>query len=579
MQSRTFGWIQNPGKFENLQLAVQALDAKSPTYDSLKNSWIQRYIAFPAQKNTLQRKLDSSESTFTYKELVGTNRDKTGASAKTRQESVADGLLRVAITPQRYQVNHKHWIDTWSADGFLRWAVSLGFFKYNREHDSFTITSFGRQFSRAEQNSQKYIDILTAAMMSYAPATRILALLSDGNEHTKFDLGSHLGFIGEAGFTSYDENLMLEWYQQASDSEKKDIRANTEGTSDKYARGIVNWLIGLRLAKRIDNDSDTVFPHYQITAKGISSLTSSTGHGGHPRQAKRVLWESLGTAIPNKDYIRTRRARILVLLGNSHSLRSIMDELNSQGFNDGAEIIKSDVRGLINCGIRIEHSDDYSRLVLKDLLEPMDIPAINVTEKIKAQAFSDEKNTILERTSLDEKYYALLDYTQDGVHKSRDLEELTAEFFKNVYGLKAFHLGGGRRPDVIAYNHNFGLIIDTKAYINGYGKNIKQADEMLRYVQDNQRRSTQRNHTAWWDKFEYDDIAKDQYYFVWISGTFTANFAEQIGYVARESGSTGGALTVKEMLIGGDLIQKGELSVDELPSRINNQEIILSQRQ
>lgn len=579
MKFRTFGWIQNPGKFENLQITVQVLDTKSSTYKSLKNDWIQHYIAFQPEKDILQQKLNSNEFIFTYKELIGTNRNEDGDAAATRQESVADGLLRIAVTPQRYQTNHKHWIDAWSADGFLRWAVSLGFFEYDREHDTFTITSLGKQFSRAEPNSPEYISILTKAIMSYAPATRILELLNDGDAHTKFDLGSHLGFIGEAGFTSYDEDLMLEWYQQASDTERKDIRANTEGTSDKYARGIVNWLIGLGLARKIDDGSDSVFPHYRITAKGMSTLSNSTGHGGHPRQAKRILWESLATTGKNRNYIRTRRAYVLNLLRNSTSLNNVISNLNSYGFHDGPAIIKSDIRGLINCGIRIEHTNDYSTLVLRDLLNHVDIPDINITEELKDKALTDEKNAVLECTNLDDKYYALLDYAQEGTLRSLDFEELTAQLFKNVYGLQAHHLGGANRPDAIAYNHNFGLILDTKAYANGYRINIGQRDEMLRYVVDNQRRDTERNDTNWWERFEYTDIPHNQYYFIWVSGKFVGNFAGPIAYISHETGSTGGVLAVKEMLIGGDLIQRGELSVDEIPSRINNREIIFSHRQ
>lgn len=51
------------------------------------------------------------------------------------------------------------------------------------------------------------------------------------------------------------------------------------------------------------------------------------------------------------------------------------------------------------------------------------------------------------------------------------------------YNLSAIHLGGGRRPDVLAYNDNFGIIVDTKAYKNGYGRNVNQEDEWFGILQ------------------------------------------------------------------------------------------------
>ena len=35
MASRTFGWVQDPGKIENLRKTVEVFDHKSPTYKAL----------------------------------------------------------------------------------------------------------------------------------------------------------------------------------------------------------------------------------------------------------------------------------------------------------------------------------------------------------------------------------------------------------------------------------------------------------------------------------------------------------------------------------------------------------------
>ena len=72
-------------------------------------------------------------------------------------------------------------------------------------------------------------------------------------------------------------------------------------------------------------------------------------------------------------------------------------------------------------------------------------------------------------------------------------------------GYKGLHLGGGRKPDGIIYTENlkenYGTIIDTKAYSKGYSLPISQADEMRRYVEENNKRDPKINSNEWWHSF------------------------------------------------------------------------------
>lgn len=61
---------------------------------------------------------------------------------------------------------------------------------------------------------------------------------------TKFEIGCQLGFVGEAGFTSITQTLILQGLSTAvTTDERNKLLSDTEGTSDKYVRTICAWLI------------------------------------------------------------------------------------------------------------------------------------------------------------------------------------------------------------------------------------------------------------------------------------------------------------------------------------------------
>lgn len=103
--------------------------------------------------------------------------------------------------------------------------------------DMFSITSKGLRFSRTSDNSDEEVSVLRSALLFYPPETRILSLLTDvGKYCTKYYLKEQLGFRGEKGFTSYNEDIMFDWLGSVTKLEKKLIKSDREGTSDKYAR-------------------------------------------------------------------------------------------------------------------------------------------------------------------------------------------------------------------------------------------------------------------------------------------------------------------------------------------------------
>lgn len=575
MKLRAFGWIQNPSNLLTLKKVVQVFDPESAQYKDLRDSIVNNQIIyFDEIRNALLEKLKNGISDFNYLELVGSGRDKQGRPTSDRKLQQAMALLQITILPQSVNTTGKRFTDNWSSDGFLRWAVSWNFVAHDRETDIFSITELGLSFSKSENGSEEETTILQKAILSYPPATQVLRILDDLNEPcTKFYIGNRLGFSGENGFTSYEESTMLEWLSNTTTAkEQKALRTDVEGTSDKYARMIAGWLKQLGFVKQssskltTNKEEITSFPVYQITAQGKHALRQSEGSSKNTKVTKFIKWEFLATKESNANYLRTRRAYILKYLQKTKSFKVLLNKLSIMGFTDEPEIIKNDIQGLNNFGIRIELNDN--RVLLKDKINDFDIPNLQITQTLSDIKKEKQKAYFLRKTNLSPRYIELLEIAFDS-KRNRDFEVITAELLKVGYGLSTKILGGGRRPDGIAYTKNYGIIIDTKAYAKGYGKNISQADEMIRYIEDNQKRDINRNSVEWWNEFD-ENIPSNSYFYLWVSGQFTGHFDEQLDYTSSQTKTNGGALEVEQLLWGADAVMKGNFDIEKIPDYMNN---------
>lgn len=581
MEIRTFGWIQNPSDLNKLKLTVNTFDCDSVHYQKLLNEIIDKEIIyFPDIAEKLKRKLRENVDSFTYEELVGGIKDKNGRNTTVRADQQADSLLKITILPQSAETKGRRFTDNWTADGFLRWAVTWGFVEHNRDKDTFRITPLGKAYSVTSNGSREEHDILLNAILAYPPAIQVLSLLSKAKKGcTKFYLGNKLGFRGEKGFTSYNEELMIEWFLQTEDSEeRRKIKQDIEGTSDKYARMIAGWLIKLGLVQQLQNPiqingiSLTGFPLYKITAKGEHALRQSRGSSKNPKIPQYIMWEFLAAgANVNRDYLRSRRAHIIQSAKKPIKIKSLSTHLDSLGYKTSEAIINEEIQKLEYFGINFIKVQDCIHINNKIL--HFDIPDLDITDEERGTQNEKFKNYLRGNTRLSFKFIELIDIAYDGV-RNRDMEIITAELLKDVYGLNVKLLGGGRKPDILAYTDDIGIIIDTKAYKDGYGKNINQADEMIRYIEDNQRRDLTRNPNEWWRHFP-SSISKDKFYFMWISSCFKNNFYEQVQYTSQETKSIGAALNVRQLLLCADAIQKGALSLNIFLDAFRNEEINL----
>jgi len=572
MTIRTYGWVQNPSDFKKLQKVVQIFDSNSDQYTLLRDELVAQYIHFDDIKNNLQDKLNAAEATFSYLELVGTSRGPDGGSPNTRSEAVADSLIQITVEPQSSNTSGKKWTDNWTADGFLRWALSLNFVTHDRNTDTCSITPTGLLFASSESESIEETDELHRALLSYPPATQILRLLNVSGPMTKFGLGGQLGFPGEAGFTSYDEGLMIDWLSSCSPEERQKIRSDVEGTSDKYARMISGWLVkvGFVNTERTTlGNGITGFQRYSITARGIHALRQTEGHSRNPRIEKYLTWEFLATSTKNRDYVRSRRAYILKTMQRTKSMPVLLARLSELGFDDPRMTVESDISSFITFGLKTTINGDQIELL--DEINDFSIPNLNLTEALADSAAEKEKARIKGATVLPSKYYELLDIAYDG-KRSRDFEIMTAELLRNCYSLETKLLGDGRRPDIVSYTSEFGLIIDTKAYSKGYSKSITEEDKMVRYIEENKNRCSNQNPTEWWSTFP-EEIPSDQYYFLWASSKFIGQFHSQLESTSQRTGASGSAINVEQLLLGASAVLTGDLCREDLPSYFLNKEI------
>ncbi len=564
---RTFGWVQDPSDFESLIKVVSIFDNKSETHKELVNEKIDRLIEERDGKSHFLEVLNSIPLKIKYADLVGT-------SFTPRSSARCNGIVQATVKGQV-----RDFISDWPADNFVRWAQALGFIKYNYFDDSFEITEEGLNLTGAKTIEEKE-DILIDSLLSYPPAVRILNLLSDGKVKTKFELGKNLGFIGEDGFTSIPQDVLIMTLATTEDTkERNKLRTDTEGSSDKYARMIAKWLskLGLlvQVAKEVElniggkNYKEKIGQSYMITAKGIQSLNKVNGRSRHKRISKNISWEMLATKGTDRNYIRTRRALIIKSLIECKSgltLEKIRDKLEIQTISELFTVVKDDIDGLINIGLNIEKIGE--KYYFNDEINDFIIPIIENSEKSE---FTQEKDNLREKLdTLSHEYLSLVDLAFDS-QQNRLFEMKTVELLTKECNYKGVHLGGSRKPDGIIYTENstdnYGVIIDTKAYSNGYNLPISQVDEMVRYVEENNKREKERNSNEWWKKFG-DNINK--FYFSFISGKFIGNIEEKLQRITIFTNVYGNAMTIITLLYLANEIKANRLKTMEVVKYFDN---------
>ncbi len=565
---RTFGWIQNPSDLTKLKKIVQVFDHTSSVHIDLKVNRIPNLVEERDGRDSFISVLNQIPLKIKYADLVGT-------TFKPRSSGRCNGIAQAILEGQG-----KDFTDNWTADGFIRWAYALGFIEYNYLEDSFSISQTGFDLSRTENESEGEKEVLIEAMLSYPPAVRVLDLLSSGEHLTKFDIGKQLGFSGESGFTSLPLDIILHSLADADASEKSGIRQEWEGSSDKYARMIAGWLSKLGLVRKERKTFNIVVGNlthneyiahaYRITGEGLKQLRRAKGTTSTRRITKHVCWEMFATKNLDRTYIRSRRAYTLKFLQHSNgliTLEQIKAKLAEKGFDENICTIRDDIKGLINTGFIIEETT--RGYAFKDSIDDFMIPVTELAQIQRSSIEASKANMRENLQLLSHDYIELIEIAQDS-DQNRVFEMKVMELFINEYGFNGKHLGGSRKPDGAMYYGSFGVIVDTKAYSDGYNLPIGQADEMERYVRENNDRNVIVNPNKWWEIFP---SSVHEFKFLFVSGFFKGNYINQLERIHVNTGMFGGALNVEHLLLGAEYIKRGVINLYDFKNKFNNDEI------
>lgn len=586
-KQRTIGWVQNPSCTDNLKKVVSLFVPESIQYKNLVSVKLPFLLKFKFLASTeLYSEMQNAlkKDTMPYQLLKGK-----GAGQGSRKDAKCSGLAQAALSAQKnvqyfdgntMVTNNKPFMDDWSADGFLRWAISIGFLDYDSNNDTCSITESGRKFVLA-QTEEEEKTILGTAYLSYPPVCRILGILSDGNLHTKFEIGKQLGFTDEAGFTSIPQNIWVQAYEQGTKEDRKELSSNVEGSSDKYARMICSWLIHIgwvsQSPKQVTETvgeqtyTATINSAFTITAEGIKNYKHASGKSKLAKVPKIVYLEMLATKASDADYLRLRRAHIIKYIGGTkkRSIQQIITHLQSKGFDVNEVIVRDEIKGLVNIGLNIQQQGDTFHLL--DEVHKLHIPLQDEQPKSQSEQYIIKERVRGRLKHIDHKYLSLIDYSFQG-KDNREFEIVTIDLFVNALDFYGKHLGGSRKPDGIIAHDKRGVIIDNKAYSNGFTISRHMADEMTRYVQENNDRRVERNPNQWWTNFQPE---VQEFSFLFISSLFKGNINDALNGIKQATNTNGGVINIENLLYFADAIKVGSVTKDSFLDGISsNTEVI-----
>ena len=593
---RTFGWVQNPGDLKKLKKVVGIFKAGSAENLDLVSNKLPLLLTYGLisndDYNDFIAELNKTDIEIDYSKLKGK-----GSGSRTRKDAICTGIIQAIIEAQQNKTYSdaagnsitikKPYTDDWTAEGFLRWAISCGLLEYVKDDDKCKITPLGEELANAPDNSPAETEALTKALLSYPPVIRILSLLEAQDEQTKFDLGSKLGFKGEMGFTSMPQDAYLCDYCEATTAgERTNVRSNEEGDSDKYARGIASWCMQMGWVESNQKDVTETYKRksytaklqtYSITRKGEKALIKARGNSSNPRLARVLMFEMLASnKVSSANYLRFVRACIIKALTSSDkSTDQLKEALKGYELDVDDTAIKDHIEGLISIGLEITENAGKYRLL--DKIECLEIPAR--TECVKDNVVDIKDRVRNKLIHLDHKYLALIDLAySDAASRAkknadaREFEIQTADLFTKELSFNGQRLGDSRKPDVIISYGLDGTIVDNKSYKDGFNISRTCADEMSRYINENNLRQKSLNPNEWWKNFDSTITA---YTFLFITSYLKGQFEDQLEYVSNANGGIkGAAIGVESLLYLSEGIKAGRISHADFYSNFNNKEMI-----
>lgn len=562
--SHSFGWIQDPGSIDKLFKCVEIFDNRTATYSNLVSNLIPKKVLLIDGRDKLLKELNSKiingQPSLSYRGLIGT-------SFTPRKSARCNGIIQALIPGQT-----RNFISDWPANNFLRWAHAMGFINYNYSNDTFCISKKGLRVTKYESKRHEQIEVFKESLLEYPPAIRILELLYEQMRDkpkqpnlTKFELGAELGFRGEDGFTTYPQQIVVHAISTKQFPKNK-ILSNWEGSSDKYARMICSWLCDKDIEWIVRNPKEVkvniggqffsakITQSYQMHPKGIATFRKARSRSRNKGTVKRLFYEMLATKGSDREYLRARRALIINLLKKGkNDLQQIIEFLISNGIdanNLPTSLIEDDIKNFSRIGLEVK-KNQQEMFYIRDKIIPLKIPISKIsmlTPSIVVQKKAKLSNII---TEIPHTFLDLIDLSYDP-KQNRLFEMRVIDLLNLLKNITAIHLGGSNRPDGVAYypktNPKRGLIIDTKAYSEGFNIPISERDKMKRYIDEYNLKDSVLNSSKWWIYFKKPIYPQSPIIFNFISSEFYGNYVSQIQYIKNITKNDGSAITSEKLI-------------------------------
>ena len=549
---------------------MEIFDANSPTHQELVATRIDSIVSDPADKSRFLALLAAPQIKISYADLKG------NALGGPRALDPCNGIVQATLPGQR-----RPYLSDWASENFVRWAHSLGFIGYDAPNDTFSLSVLGQQYIDAPATNG-INSILEDAFLSYPPAVRVLRLLALHTHLTKFEIGRQLGFVGENGFTSLPQDLLVrDLAREASSSVRNQMLSNSDGTSDKYARMIAGWLEQVGWVEIAPKSVTAVVAgrsytyaipqSYTITGGGQAALRRAEGRSRHSRTPKNVYFEMLATKATSRKYLRVRRGSILQALNGTgyQTVAQIRTRLGRVGFVATDAAIADDLVGLENIGLQLERNPAGAYRLL-DTVQSLVVPPFAVADTLPGDVQQMKEAVRSRLAHIPHERLVLIDLSFDGT-QNRLLEQETMSLLLDCGFEVGPLVGGANRPDGVVYTQNlpgnYGLIVDSKAYSNGFDCGANQRREMQNYIQENITRPAG-HQTSWWQEFPASLTPPGDFRFLFVSSRFVRDFRSQFTRLSAITSHTVGAgITAANLLLYAEAIKNGTATLDDGAAR------------
>ena len=222
----------------------------------------------------------------------------------------------------------------------------------------------------------------------------------------------------------------------------------------------------------------------------------------------------------------------------------------------GINIIQDDLTNFKRIGLNVL-SNKQNKFRIADNIINLRIPTLATPQLVPSYITQTKLRLSRLINYIDHSYFDLIDLGFDG-RQNRLYELRIVELLNLASHLKALHLSGGNKPEIIAYspdvNPSNGVIMDSKSYRSGFSIPNSDRDKMLRYINEYNQKDPTLNSNRWWEKFRSLNYPQSPIEYSFVSGSFIGQFLSQIQYIRTQTGVNGGAITSDKLIEKVDTI-------------------------